>query len=103
MSEAKASSVSSTTYRARVKASQIVRVASKGERFKIKNAMDSVEEIADATLIIGHDGKIVDVGPTSEMESKYASATFENTWDYTGCSIIPGFVDAVRFFFLLHA
>ena len=42
------------------------------------------------------DGKIVDVGTTLEMESKYA-ATFIN--DVKGKTVVPGFIDAHCHFF----
>jgi len=43
-------------YLARISASQIVRVATNGERFKIGQAMDDVCVLHNGSIIVDHDG-----------------------------------------------
>ena len=44
-------------------------------------------------MVVGHDGRIVAVGPEAELAKKFAGSSFERELDATGKSIIPGLVD----------
>jgi len=83
-----------TDYRLRISARQIVRVATHGERVKTGKAMDDVEVLEHGTMIVGHDGKIVAVGPREEISAAFAGKTFETELDYKDQTIVPGLVDS---------
>lgn len=44
----------------------------------------------NATIIVGDDGKIADLGPAEVMAAKYANTKFENDVDGTGKCVMPG-------------
>ncbi|PRP86997.1 hypothetical protein PROFUN_04979 [Planoprotostelium fungivorum] len=74
-------------------AAQVVTVSADGKSFKIKEQMNEIGLIENATVIVGSDGTIIDVGPEEVLSNKYKDFTFETDIDATGKSIIPGFVD----------
>lgn len=52
-----------------------------------------MEIIENGTVIVNHDGFIVDVGKDSELASKYATSTFQTDMDATGKSVVPGILN----------
>lgn len=87
--------VHATRFRLRIRASQVVRVATCGEKWKLKKEMDDVKVLPDGMVVVDHAGKIVEVGPASQLESKYPASDCAQDLDLTGKTIVPGFVDAV--------
>eukprot|EP00048_Salpingoeca_helianthica_P013913 m.211235 g.211235 ORF g.211235 m.211235 type:complete len:445 (-) comp15559_c1_seq23:4592-5926(-) len=71
---------------------QIVTLA-KGELVKRGAAMQTVEVVENASLVVGLDGRIEAVGPVADIEKQFTGAVFENVLDATGACILPGFVD----------
>jgi len=55
--------------------------------------MNEICLLENASAVVSHDGKIVDLGPTNEITTKYADKTFEKVIDATGKSVLPGFAD----------
>jgi len=81
-------------HRLRIKnASQIVTVSGNGKNFKIAEEMNDIGLIEGATIIVGTDGRILDVGKDEELRGKYEDDTFEEDIDGAGKSVVPGFVD----------
>lgn len=74
-------------------AAQVVRVCAAGQTHKTGADMRNLEVLHNATVIVGTDGRITDVGPEEELGPKYADAHFDVDVDATGKSIIPGLVD----------
>jgi imidazolonepropionase len=90
--------VSTSTYKSKVTASKIVCISrDPAQQFKTGRDQDSVDVVEDAMMVVAHDGSIVAIGPTAELAETYATATFDETVDCVGKTILPGFVDAVRF------
>ena len=84
-----------TSYRCHIRnAAQLVRVCTKYERVKVGKEQSDLCIIKNGSLIIDGDGRIVDVGPTAELDEKYKSCKFELEIDATGKSVIPGLVDS---------
>ncbi|XP_076038914.1 putative imidazolonepropionase [Oratosquilla oratoria] len=80
-------------------ASQVVRVASNGERVKLKGAMSDLailqaEEGQGLSVAVDSQGRIAAVGTDAEVASLYEETTWENVLDVTGMSVVPGLVDA---------
>ena len=75
-------------------AKQIVQVVNNGQLYLTKEDMKSlaIMEADDEglSIIIDEFGKIVDLGPDSEMAAKYSNSKFESIINVTGKSIIPG-------------
>lgn len=84
-----------TTYRLRLRAGQVVRIASNKERVKTGKATGNVEILTNGAVIIGHDGRIVDVGSADDLNKKYPEATFDRDIDIGPRALIPGLVDSV--------
>ncbi|KAK8805748.1 hypothetical protein WA158_002404 [Blastocystis sp. Blastoise] len=84
-----------TTYRLFIKnIKELVLVCKNHEKMLIGKAMDNVETIKNASIIVDNNGRIFDLGDASEMEKKYESATFETIIDATDKIVLPGFIDA---------
>jgi len=83
------------THRTLIKnADQLVVVCSNKERVKKGKDMDQVEIIANGSLVIGHDGKIVAVGSADAIAAQFTDATFEHVVEAKGKSVVPGLCDA---------
>lgn len=85
-------------FRLRIRnADQVVQVTAHGEKNKrTVEAMNEISILEHATVIVGDNGKLVAVGPASEIaaDPRYDRATFDKDIDGTGLSIVPGLVDA---------
>jgi imidazolonepropionase-like amidohydrolase len=46
--------------------------------------------IRNGTIVIGHDGTIVAVGPDEALQATFATSTFENDVNATGKCVLPG-------------
>jgi len=49
-----------------------------------------LEIIEHGSMIVGHDGRIVAVGPEAELAQQFAHATFETDVDATNKCVLPG-------------
>jgi len=74
-------------------AEQIVQVTSNGERYLSGAEMDKISIIHKGAMVVGHDGKIVAIGPNHAIRDRYKNDTFDIYLDCTGKSIVPGLVD----------
>ena len=74
-------------------AAQVVCICDKGQRYLIGEDMSSIVIREHASIVINDDGKIEDIGSTEEILKRYENCSFDNTYDATGKSIIPGLVD----------
>jgi len=74
-------------------AEQIVQVTSNGESYLCGSAMDKISIINKGAMVVGHDGKIVAIGPNYEIRERFRNDTFDIHLDCTGKSIVPGLVD----------
>lgn len=72
---------------------QLVTVCANGEKVKAGSAMDEVALVKQAGLVVGHDGRIVAVGPEESIQQEYAHRTFASVLDAAGKCIVPGLVD----------
>lgn len=84
------------THRLRLRnAAQVVTVARNGARRKIKDDMNDLGILRNATVVVGLDGAISAIGTQQDLAalSWYKTASFESDIDCTGKSIIPSFVD----------
>eukprot|EP00743_Colponemidia_sp_Colp-15_P002051 GILK01002225.1.p1 GENE.GILK01002225.1~~GILK01002225.1.p1 ORF type:complete len:448 (+),score=74.52 GILK01002225.1:72-1346(+) len=84
-----------TTFLSRFRnAAQVVCISNSRQSVKKGADMQNLCIIENGTVIVGHDGCIVDVGPAQLMESKYPDVTYEKDFDCSGMVIVPGLVDA---------
>ena len=84
-------------YKSKVFASQIVCISrDPSVQYKTGAAQNEIELIENGAMIVNTDGTIEAVGPADEINEQYKDASFEETLDFTGQSIVPGLVDAVR-------
>ncbi|XP_064417865.1 probable imidazolonepropionase isoform X2 [Latimeria chalumnae] len=85
----------STEYRLLLKnAKQVVLVCRNGEKYLVKEGMQSLAVVENASIVVGKDGLIKAVGPAIAVDSQFHEASFENIIDCSGMCMLPGLVDA---------
>ena len=75
-------------------ASQVVCVEQGGAAFHTREEMKNVHIVADATILVGLDGLIADVGPHEEVMARHPDAQFEREISCLGKAVLPGLCDA---------
>ncbi|TRY64680.1 hypothetical protein DNTS_006388 [Danionella cerebrum] len=75
-------------------AAQIALVCNNGEQYLTKDGMQSLAVVENASVVIGHDGRIKAVGPADVIASQFKGAKFDNVLDASGMCVVPGLVDA---------
>ncbi|XP_063045304.1 probable imidazolonepropionase [Engraulis encrasicolus] len=75
-------------------ASQLVCVCRDRQSFLLKEQMQDLAVLEEASLVVGHDGLVKAVGGVKEIDEQFSGSSFEKTLDATGMCIIPGLVDA---------
>ncbi|XP_059165218.1 probable imidazolonepropionase [Physella acuta] len=77
---------------------QLVQVAGDGRPFLRGGEMGRLVVLEEAgagySVLVGRDGKIAAVAPSSELSTKYAKSDVETVIDATGKCLLPGLVDA---------
>eukprot|EP00028_Trichosphaerium_sp_Am-I-7-wt_P010556 CAMPEP_0168525092 /NCGR_PEP_ID=MMETSP0405-20121227/11089_1 /TAXON_ID=498012 /ORGANISM="Trichosphaerium sp, Strain Am-I-7 wt" /LENGTH=401 /DNA_ID=CAMNT_0008547523 /DNA_START=154 /DNA_END=1356 /DNA_ORIENTATION=- len=71
---------------------QLVTVSARGKPFKSGKEQDEIDVIENASIIVGKDGIIIDVGV--DFGDKYKDTVFATDIDLQGKCVIPGMVDA---------
>eukprot|EP00158_Paraphelidium_tribonemae_P004468 Partr_v1_DN26775_c0_g1_i2_m9051 putative amidohydrolase domain containing 1 len=75
---------------------QLVRICANGERMKRgRDEMNDLAIINDAAIIVDQDGRIAWVGAEADVQKQewFNDAVFDEEFDASGLSIIPGLVD----------
>lgn len=76
-------------------AKQVVAVCSKKQKYLKSNDIDfDFVVLKDSYIVVDSDGKISDVGPSSELQMKYSQSKFDTVIDATNKCVVPGFIDA---------
>ncbi|KAH9503599.1 putative imidazolonepropionase [Bulinus truncatus] len=79
-------------------AHQVVQVTSTGQRFLAGRNMQELAVLQGAkggySVLIGHDGLIVDVDTSDAISAKYDKTSADEIIDASGHCLLPGFVDA---------
>uniref|UniRef100_H2ZCE3 Probable imidazolonepropionase n=1 Tax=Ciona savignyi TaxID=51511 RepID=H2ZCE3_CIOSA len=79
---------------------QIVQVCNQGERVLVGSAMHTVAVMESNnvtqgySIVIDHEGNIAGIDTDENIRSKFSETKFSEVLDATGCSVIPGLVDA---------
>ncbi|XP_053107238.1 probable imidazolonepropionase [Hemicordylus capensis] len=75
-------------------AQQVVLVCAKREKYLLEDGMQDLAVLENASVVIGKDGYIKEVGDAGAIHKQFVGASFEKTIDCSGKCIIPGLVDA---------
>ena len=81
------------------RATQVVLVCCNGERVLKGAQMKNVvvyesERDQGLSIVVDEGGKIAAVGYDSDVDARFAGAQYEKEIDASGCSVVPGLVDA---------
>ncbi|ORZ38858.1 hypothetical protein BCR44DRAFT_1427932 [Catenaria anguillulae PL171] len=77
------------------RATHVIPVCARNEPYLVGKAMDHLPSYADASILVGLDGRIVFVGPHDALVSQswFNASLVHATIDCRGKSLLPGFVD----------
>lgn len=74
-------------------AKQVVCPKEKGRLFLSNKEMNELEVVSHGTIIVGHDGRIADIGSALEVDSRHPNAVFDSDFDCSSFCLIPGLCD----------
>ncbi|KRX08576.1 Metal-dependent hydrolase, composite domain [Pseudocohnilembus persalinus] len=84
-----------TTYKTLLRnASQVVQISTNKQKFKLKEDLQNVHILENASVVVDLQGNIHAIGSVEEIDSQFKECNFEQIIDCTNKAVIPGFVDA---------